>query len=127
MVSKTKTKTRKKGKQTRGTKKTKPAKNRGTKKTSARLARPKRVSTRTKRSNAQRSRIASPSEQETKILDQGNASSLSSSAESVGSNEHQGEVEAMRSNTTLEEITTDQSSQTEENVDDYNTGTSEIV
>jgi hypothetical protein len=127
MVSKTKTKTRKKGKQTRGTKKTKPAKNRGTKKTSARLARPKRVSTRTKRSNAQRSRIASPSEQETKILDQGNASSLSSSAESVGSNEHQGELEAMRSNTTLEEITTDQSSQTEENVDDYNTGTSEIV
>jgi hypothetical protein len=127
MVSKTKTKTRKKGKQTRGTKKTKPAKNRGTKKTSARLARPKRVSTRTKRSNAQRSRIASPSEQDTKILDQGNASSLSSSAESVGSNEHQGEVEAMRSNTTLEEITTDQSSQTEENVDDYNTGTSEIV
>jgi hypothetical protein len=101
MVSKTKTKTRKKGKQTRGAKKTKPAKNRGTKKTSARLARPKRVSTRTKRSNAQRSRIASPSEQETKILDQGNASSLSSSAESVGSNEHQGEVEAMRSNTTL--------------------------
>lgn len=127
MVSKTKTKTRKKGKQTRGTKKTKPAKNRGTKKTSARLARPKRVSTRTKRSNAQRSRIASPSEQDTKILDQGNASSLSSSAETVGSNEHQGEVEAMRSNTTLEEITTDQSSQTEENVDDYNTGTSEIV
>lgn len=126
MVSKTKTKTRKKGKQTRGAKKTKPAKNRGTKKTSARLARPKRVS-RTKRSNAQRSRIASPSEQDTKILDQGNASSLSSSAETVGSNEHQGEVEAMRSNTTLEEITTDQSSQTEENVDDYNTGTSEIV
>jgi hypothetical protein len=127
MVSKTKTKTRKKGKQTRGAKKTKPAKNRGTKKTSARLARPKRVSTRTKRSNAQHSRIASPSEQDTKILDQGNASSLSSSAETVGSNEHQGEVEAMRSNTTLEEITTDQSSQTEENVDDYNTGTSEIV
>jgi hypothetical protein len=126
MVSKTKTKTRKKGKQARGAKKTKPAKNRGTKKTSARLARPKRVSTRTKRSNAQRSRIASPSEQDM-ILDQGNASSLSSSAESVGSNEHQGEVEAMRSNTTLEEITTDQSSQTEENVDDYNTGTSEIV
>ena len=127
MVSKTKTKTRKKGKQTRGTKKTKPAKNRGTKKTSARLARPKRVSTRTKRSNAQRSRIASPSEQETKILDQGNASSLSSSAETVGSNERQGEVETMRSNTPLEEITTDQSSQTEKNVDDYNTGTSEIV
>jgi hypothetical protein len=127
MVSKTKTKTRKKGKQTRGTKKTKPAKSRGTKKTTARLARPKRVSTRTKRSSAQRSRIASPSEQETKILDQGNASSLSSSAETVGSNEYQGEAETMPSNTTLEAITTDQSSQTEENVEDYNTGTSEIV
>jgi hypothetical protein len=127
MVSKTKTKTRKKGKQTRGTKKSKPAKNRGAKKTSARLARPKRVSTRGKRSSTQRSRIASPSEQESKLLDQENASSLSSSAETVGSNEHQGEVEMMPSDTTLEDVTTDRSSQTEENVEDYNTGTSEIV
>ena len=126
MVSKTKTKTRKKGRQTKGTKKSKPAKKRGAKKTSARLARPKRVLTRGKRSTAQRSRITSPSQQETELLGQDNTSSLSSSAETVGSNEHE-EVEMMPSDTTLGEVATDKPSETEENVGEYNTGTSEIV
>jgi hypothetical protein len=126
MVSKTKTNTRKKGRQTKGTKKSKPAKKRGTKKTSARLARPKRVPTRGKRSTAQRSRITSPSEQETELLGQDNASSLSSSAETVSSNEHE-EVEMMPSDATLGEVAADKPSETEENVGEYNTGTSEIV
>src|SRR5919108_355850 len=114
MVSKNKTKTRKKGRQTKGTKKSKSAKKRGAKKTSARLARPKRVPTRGKRSTAQRSRITSPSEQETELLGQDNASSLSSSAETIVSNEHQEEAELTPSDATLGEVATDESSETEE-------------
>src|SRR5919197_3640746 len=121
MVSKTKTKTRNKGKQTRETKKSKPAKKRGAKKTSARLARPKRVSTGGKRSSAQRGRIEGPSERESKLLTQENASSLSSSGESVGSNEPQGEVEPMPSDAIREQGTTGLSSDTGENAEDYNT------
>jgi hypothetical protein len=122
MVSKTKTKTRKKGKQTRVSKKTKPAKKRGAKKTVTKLARTKAktVSPRGKRSTTQRRPIASPSEQESKLLARDNSTSLSSSADTVGSNERQAEVQSMPSDVTVEDVTTDPSSDTEENAEDYN-------
>jgi hypothetical protein len=121
MVSKTKTKTRKKGKQTRGSKKTKPAKKRGAKKTVTRLAgtKAKTASPRGKRSSGQRRSIASPSEQESKLLAHDNSTSLSSSADTVGSDERQAEVQPMPSDVTLEDVTTVQSSNTEENAEDY--------
>jgi hypothetical protein len=117
MVSKTKTKTRKKGKQTRGSKKTKPAKKRGAKKKVTRLARTKAktVSPRGKRSSGQRGSIASPSERESKLLAQDNSTSLSSSADTVGYDERQAEVQPMPS-----DITLDRSSDTEENAEDNN-------
>ena len=129
MVSKTKTKTRKKGKQTRGTKKSSPAKKKGAKRTSTRLVRPKRVSTRARRSSAQRSSVSKPSEQENKLLAQEGESSLSSIDESVNYGEHQGELQLTPSDATLEEATmADQSSsRTEENIENHDSSTSEIV
>jgi hypothetical protein len=129
MVSKTKTKTRKKGKQTRGTKKSSLAKKKGAKKTSTRLARPKKMSTRAQRSSASRNPVLKPSEQDNKLLTEEDASSLSSVDQSASYSEHQGESQLTPSDTTLDELTTtDQSSLgTEENIEDRDSGTSEIV
>jgi hypothetical protein len=128
MVSKTKTKTRKKGKQSRGTKKSNPAKKKGAKRTSTRLVRPKTVSTRARRSSAQPSRVKR-SEQENKLLTRENEPSLSSVDEGINYDEHQGELQVTPSDATLEETTmSDQSSSgTEENIENHDSGTSEIV
>ena len=130
MVSKTKAKTRKKGKQTRGTKKSKskPAKKKGAKKSSAGLLRPRKASTKAQRSSAQRSRIPKPSEQDNKLLTQADTSSLSSVDESASYNEHQEESQLRPSDATVEEATTDQSySGMEKNIEGSDSGTSEIV
>ena len=126
MVSKTKTKARKKGKQTRGTKKLKPAKKKGAKKTSTRLAHAKKVATRAKRSNtAQRSRIPNAPEQQSQPLQKDDVPSVLPSVEGAGSNESK--VESMPSDTIREDETTYQSSDTQENPEDYNAGRSEMV
>ena len=127
MVSKTKAKTRKKGKQMRGTKKSTSAKKKGAKKTSARLVRPRKASTKAQRSSAQRSRVSKPSEED-KLLTQADTSSLPSVDESVSYDEHQEESQVTPSDATLEETTTDQSySGMEENIEGRDSGTSEIV
>ena len=128
MVSKTKAKTRKKGKQTRGTKKSNPAKKKGAKKSSARLVRPRKASTKAQRSSAQRSRVPKPSEQDRKLLTQADTSSLPSLDESASYDERQEESQVRPSDATLEETTTDQSySGIEENIQGSDTRTSEIV
>jgi hypothetical protein len=128
MVSKTKAKTRKKGKQMRGTKKLNPAKKKGAKKSSARLVRPRKASTKAQRSSAQRSRVPKPSEQDRKLLTQADTSSLPSVDESTSYDERQEESQVRPSDTTLEETTTDQSySGIEENIHGSDTRTSEIV
>ena len=128
MVSKTKGKTRKKGKQMRGTKKSNPAKKKGAKKSGARLVRPRKASTKAQRSNAQRSRVSKPSEQDNKLLTQADTSSLSSVDESASYNEHQEESQLRPSDATVEEAITDQSYPgMEENIEGSDSGTSEIV
>ena len=130
MVSKTKAKTRKKGKQTRGTKKSKssPAKKKGAKKSSARLVRPRKASTKAQRSSAQRSRVPKPSEQDHKLLTQADTSSLPSVDESAGYDERQEESQLRPSDATMGEATTDQSySGMEENIEGSDTSRSEIV
>ena len=128
MVSKTKSKTRKKGKQTRGTKKSNSAKKKGAKKTSTRLVRPRKVSTKAQRSSAQRSRVSKPSEQDNKLLTQADTSSLASVDESASYDERQEESQLTPSDATMEEATTDQSySSMEENIEGSDSGKSEIV
>jgi hypothetical protein len=128
MVSKTKAKTRKKGKQTRGTKKSNSAKKKGAKKTSTRLVRPRKVSTKAQRSSAQRSRVSKPSEQDNKLLTQADTSSLASVDESASYDERQEESQLTPSDATMEEATTDQSySSMEENIEGSDSGKSEIV
>jgi hypothetical protein len=128
MVSKTKAKTRKKGKQTRGTKKSNSAKKKGAKKTSTRLVRPRKVSTKAQRSSAQRSRVSKPSEQDNKLLTQADTSSLASVDESARYDERQEESQLTPSDATMEEATTDQSySGMEENIEGSDSGKSEIV
>jgi hypothetical protein len=128
MVSKTKAKTRKKGKQTRGTKKSNSAKKQGAKKTSTRLVRPRKVSTKAQRSSAQRSRVSKPSEQDNKLLTQADTSSLASVDESASYDERQEESQLTPSDATMEEATTDQSySSMEENIEGSDSGKSEIV
>jgi hypothetical protein len=128
MVSKTKAKTRKKGKQTRGTKKSNSAKKKGAKKTSTRLVRPRKVSTKARRSSAQRSRVSKPSEQDNKLLTQADTSSLASVDESASYDERQEESQLTPSDATMEEATTDQSySGMEENIEGSDSGKSEIV
>jgi hypothetical protein len=128
MVSKTKAKTRKKGKQTRGTKKSNSAKKKGAKKTSTRLVRPRKVSTKAQRSSAQRSRVSKPSEQDNKLLTQADTSSLASVDESASYDERQEESQLTPSDATMEEATTDQSYPAmEENIEGSDSGKSEIV
>jgi tellurite resistance protein len=127
MVSKTKSKTRKKGKQTRGTRKSKPLKKRGAKKTNTRVARPKKVSTRAQQAGSRRSRVADSSGQENELLAQENASSISSVDENVTNDEQQGELQFTRPDATLKEATTDESLDIEQNIEDQNSGASEIV
>ena len=128
MVSKTKAKTRKKGKQMRGTKKSTYAKKKGAKKTSARLVRPRKASTKAQRSSAQRSRVSKPSEEDNKLLTQADTSSLPSVDESASYDEHQEVSQVTPSDATLDEATTDQSySGMEENIEGRDSGTSEIV
>jgi hypothetical protein len=128
MVSKTKAKTRKKGKQTRGTKKSNSTKKKGAKKTSTRLVRPRKVSTKAQRSSAQRSRVSKPSEQDNKLLTQADTSSLASVDESASYDERQEESQLTPSDATMEEATTDQSySGMEENIEGSDSGKSEIV
>jgi tellurite resistance protein len=127
MVSKTKSKTRKKGKQTRGTRKSKPLKKRGAKNTNTRVARPKRVSTRAQQAGSRRSRVADSSGQENELLAQENASSISSVDENVTNDEQQGELQLTRPDATLKAATTDESLDIEQNIEDRNSGASEIV
>lgn len=128
MVSKTKAKTRKKGKQMRGTKKSTSAKKKGAKKTSARLVRPRKASTKAQRSSAQRSRVSKPSEEDNKLLTQADTSSLPSVDESASYDEHQEVSQVTPSDATLDEATTDESySGMEENIEGRDSGTSEIV
>ena len=128
MVSKTKGKTRKKGKQMRGTKKSNPAKKKGAKKSSARLVRPRKASTKAQRSSAQRSRVPKPSEQDRKLLTQADTSSLPSLDESASYDERQEESQVRPSDATLEGTTTDQSySGMGENIEGSDTSRSEIV
>jgi hypothetical protein len=128
MVSKTKAKTRKKGKQARGTKKSNSAKKKGAKKTSARLVRPRKASTKSQRSSAQRSSVSKPSEHENKLMTQADTSSLPSVDESAGYDERQEESQLTPLDATMEEATADQSySGMEENIEGRDSGTSEIV
>jgi hypothetical protein len=128
MVSKTKAKTRKKGKQTKRAKKSNSAKKKGAKKSTARLVRPKKVSAKAQRSSAQRSRVSKLSEQDNKLLTQADTSSLPPVDESAGYDEHQEESQLTPSDATLEESTTDQSySGMEENIEGRDSGTSAIV
>jgi hypothetical protein len=94
MVSKTKTKSRKKGKQTKGSKKSKTTlrkrsgiKKAGVKRTSSTVARPKKVSSRRKKTTIPTTKIASPSEQETKILTEENTASSDQSIATGGTQE----------------------------------------
>src|ERR687884_874061 len=100
MVSKTKSKTRKKAKQTRGTRKSKPLKKRSAKKTNTRVARPKRVSTRPQRAASRRSRVADSSGQENELLAQENVSSISSLDENVTNEEQQKQIQPTRPDAT---------------------------
>ena len=127
MVSKTKSKTRKKGKQMRGTRKSKPLKKRGAKKTNTRIARPKRVSTRAQQAGSRRSRVAHSSGQENELFAQENASSISSVDENVTNDEQQGELHLTRPDATVKAATTDESLDIEQNIEDQNNGASEIV
>jgi hypothetical protein len=127
MVSKTKSKTRKKGKQTKGTRKSKPLKKRSAKKTSTRVARPKRVSTRAQQAASRRSRVADSSGQENELLAQENVSSISSVDENVTNHEQQGEIQLTQPDATLKDAMTNQSLDIEENTEDQNSGGSEIV
>lgn len=127
MVSKTKSKTRKKGKQTRGTRKSKPLKKRSAKKTNTRVARPKRVSTRPQRAASRRSRVADSSGQENELLAQENVSSISSVDENVTHDEQQREIKLRQPDASLTEAMTDESLDLEENIEDQNSGASEMV
>ena len=127
MVSKTKSKTRKKGKQTRGTRKSKPLKKRSAKKTNTRAARPKRVSTRPQRAASRQSRVADSSGQENELLAQENVSSISSVDENVTNDEQQGEIKLRQPDASLTEAMTDESLDLEENIEDQNSGASEMV
>ena len=127
MVSKTKTRTKKRGRQTRGTKKSKPAKKRSTRKTSTRLTRPKRLSSRGKRSGAKRSHISSVPEQQSELLGQDNPPSMLPSAQNVGSTGLKEESELVPSDTLQEGEIGDQSSDIVDITEDTNTDTSEIV
>jgi hypothetical protein len=126
MVSKTKSKMRKKGKQTRGTRKSKPLKKRGAKKTNTRVVRPKRVSTRAQRASSRRSRVAESSGQENELLAQENASSISSVDENVTNDEQQGDIQLTQPDATFKGATTDEPWDIEENIEDQNSSTSEI-
>jgi tellurite resistance protein len=122
MVSKTKSKVRKKGKQTRGTRKSKPLKKRGAKKTNTRVVRPKRA----QRASSRRSRVAESSGQENELLAQENASSISSVDENVTNDEQQGDIQLTQPDATLKGATTDEPLDIEENIEDQNSSTSEI-
>jgi hypothetical protein len=87
MVSKTKTKSRKKGKQIKSSKKSKTTlrkrsgiKKTGVKRTSSTVARPKKVSPKRKKTTLPTTKIANPSEQEAQILTEENTSSDQPSA-----------------------------------------------
>src|SRR5919202_3682537 len=127
MVSKTKSKIRKKGKQTRGTRKSKPLKKKAVKKTNRRVVRPKRVSTRAHRASGRRNRVVESSGQENQLLAQEDASSISSVGGNISSHEQEREEQFTRPDATLQEITTHESSGIEENITDQNSGSSEIV
>lgn len=127
MVSKTKSKTRKKGKQMRGTRKSKPLKKRSAKKMNTRVARPKRVSTRAQQAASRRRRVADSSGQENELLAQENVSSISSVDEDVTNHEQQGEIQLTQPDATLKDAMTSQSLDIEENTEDQNSGGSEIV
>ena len=127
MVSKTKSKTRKKGKQTRGTRKSKPLKKRSAKKTNSRVARPKRVSTRAQQAASRRSRVADSSGQENELLAQENVSSISSADENVNNDQQQGEIQLTQPGATLKDTMADESLDIEENIEDQNSGDSEMV
>ena len=126
MVSKIKSKTKKKGKQARGTRKSKPIKKRGIRKTNTRVVRPKRVSTRAQQASSRRSRVAESSGQENELLASENASSISSVGQIVN-NEQQGEIKLTQAEVTTNGATADEPLDIEENIKDQNSGTSEIV
>ena len=125
MVSKIKSKTKKKGKQARGTRKSKPPKKRGVRKTNTRVVRPKRVSTRAQGASSRRTSVAESSGQENELLAHENASSISSVDKIVNNNERQGEIELSQADVTLNGA--DEPLDIEENMQDQNSGTSEIV
>ena len=126
MVSKAKSKTRRKGKQTRGTRKSKPVKKRGVKKTNTRVVRPRRVSTRAQGASSRRSRVEDSSGQKNELLAE-NASSISSMDENVTNDEQQGEIQLTQPDAILKGAVTDESLDIEENIEDQNSRTSEIV
>jgi hypothetical protein len=123
MVSKAKSKTRRKGKQTRGTRKSKPVKKRGVKKTNTRVVRPRRVSTRAQGASSRRSRVEDSSGQKNELLAE-NASSISSMDENVTNDEQQIQTQP---DAILKGAATDESLDIEENIEDQNSRTSEIV
>ena len=127
MVGKIKSKTKKKGKQVRGTRKSKPLKKRGVRKTNTRVVRPKRVSTRAQGASSRRSRGAESSGQENELLAHENASSISSVDTIVNNNEQQGEIQLTQADVTLNGATADEPLDIEENIQDQNSGTSEVV
>jgi hypothetical protein len=128
MVGKIKSKTKKKGKQVRGTRKSKPLKKGGVRKTNTRVVRPKRVSTRAQGASSRRSRSAESSGQENELLAHENASSISSVDTIVNNNnEQQGEIQLTQADVTLNGATADEPLDIEENIQDQNSGTSERV
>jgi hypothetical protein len=126
MVGKIKSKAKKKGKQVRGTRKSKPLKKGGVRKTNTRGVRPKRVSTRAQGASSRRSRGAEYSGQENELLAHENASSISS-VDTIVNNEQQGEIQLTQADVTLNGATADEPLDIEENIQDQNSGTSEVV
>jgi hypothetical protein len=126
MVSKTKSKTRKKGKQTRVIRKSKPLKKKAVKKTNRPVVRPKRVSARAQRASGRRNRVVQSLEQDNQLLAQENSSSISSVGGNL-SDEQEGEQQFTRPDSTPEETTTNESLGLEENITDQSSDTSEIV
>jgi hypothetical protein len=133
MVSKTKTKSRKKGKQTKGSKKSKTTlkkrsgiKRAGVKRTSSTVARPKKVSPKRKKTTVPTPKIVNPSEQEPQILSEENMSSDQSGA-TDGTQEPESGTSDMIDNSGEEELTSSYTSDTgpegqEEAVKDENSG-----
>ena len=135
MVSKTKTKSRKKGKQTKGSKKSKTTlkkrsgiKKAGVKRTSSTVARPKKVSPKRKKTTTvPTSKIANPSEQEARILTEENMSSDQPSVTDETQIETEPGTSDMIHNSGEEELTSRYTSDTgpegqEEDVKDENSG-----